>query len=171
MPTKQATKLFYNTVSLDPMPVLQNFFYLLVLNGISFELQLYSKLPLHISGLVRLSLSVVYDLLASVSLTGYIWAFRESWSVTIDQFVLTWMILWLLFHIHYLYLDACTAFFPLPALPFILLTWIIINITSTISPFEINPTFYKMELRPPHQHQRLVWLQSLEVTVPAKHCI
>lgn len=143
MPTEQATKLFYNTVSLGPMPVLQNFFYLLVLNGISFELQLYSKLPLHISGLVRLGMSVVYDLLASVSLTGYIWAFRESWSVTANQFVLTWMILWLFFHIHYLYLDACTAIFPLPALPFILLTWIIINITSTISPFEINPAFYK----------------------------
>ena len=143
MPTTQATKLFYNTVSLGPMPVLQNFFYLLALNGLSFELQLYSKLPLHISGLVRLGLSVTYDLLASISLTGYIWAFRETWSVTPAQFVLTWLTLWLLFHIHYLYLDACTAFFPLPALPFILLTWIILNITSTISPFATNPAFYR----------------------------
>jgi hypothetical protein len=115
-----------------------------VLNGISFEFQLYSKLPLHISSLVRLGMSVGYDLLASVSLIGYIWAFRASWSVTADQFVLVWMVLWWLFHIHHLYLDACTAFFPLPALPFILLTWIITNnIFSTISPFKVNIAFYK----------------------------
>jgi hypothetical protein len=40
MPTSQATKLFYNTVSLSPMRMLRNFFHLLVLNGISFKLQL-----------------------------------------------------------------------------------------------------------------------------------
>jgi hypothetical protein len=61
--------------------------------------------------MVRLGLSAVYDVFASVCITGYIWAFHESWPVTADQFALTWMTLWLLFHIHYLYLDVCTAFF------------------------------------------------------------
>jgi hypothetical protein len=63
--------------------------------------------------------------------------------VTADQFALTWMTLWLLFYIHYLYLDVCTAFFPLPLYPFILLTWIILNIISIISPFVINPSFHR----------------------------
>ena len=36
-----------------------------------------------------------------------------------------------------------TAFLPLPAIPFVLLTWIILNITASISPFEVNPAFYK----------------------------
>ncbi|KAK6442494.1 hypothetical protein LTR95_001261 [Oleoguttula sp. CCFEE 5521] len=142
MPTTQQTKLFYNTVSMV-MPILQQFFFLLILNGLSNELHLYSKLPLHISGLVRVGLSVVFDLVASLCMSGYIWGFRESWEVTRKQFALTWMVLWLLMHIHFLIIDACTAFLPLPALPFFLLTWIIINITSSISPFEANPGFYR----------------------------
>ena len=142
MPTVQGPKLFYNTVSMV-MPQLQQFFFLLILNGISFELQLYSKLPVHVSGLVRLGLSLAYDLVAALCMTGYIWAFSEDWNVNGNQFVLTWMLLWLMCHIHFVVLDTVTAFFPLPAIPFILLTWIILNITSSISPFEINPGFYR----------------------------
>ena len=142
MPTTQGVKLFYNTVSMV-MPILQQFFFLLILNGISHELQLYSKLPLYISGVVRAGLSVVFDLVAALCMTGYIWGFRESWPVGGDQFFLTWMVLWLLMHIHFLIIDAATAVLPLPALPFFILTWIIINITSSISPFEVNPGFYR----------------------------
>ena len=142
MPTVQQTKLFFNTVSMV-MPILMQFFFLLILNGISRELQLYSRLPLHISGLLRAGLSVVFDLIAALCMSGYIWAFREDWDVTGKQFALTWMVLWLLMHIHFLIIDFCTAILPLPALPFFLLTWIIINITSSISPFEANPGFYK----------------------------
>ncbi len=104
---------------------------------------LYSKLPVYISGVVRAGLGVAFDLVAALCMTGYIWAFRESWSVTANQFVLTWMLLWFLMHIHFLIVDAATAFLPLPALPFFLLTWIIINITSSISPFPVNPSFYR----------------------------
>ena len=142
MPTTQGTKLFYNTVSMV-MPQLQQFFFLLILNGISHELQLYSKLPVHISGLVRLGLSLSYDLIAALCMTGYIWGYRENWGVNANQFVLTWMLLWLLHHVHFVVLDTVTAFLPLPAIPFVLLTWIILNITSSISPFEVNPDFYK----------------------------
>ena len=142
LPTTQQTKLFYNTVSMV-MPILQQFFFLLILNGISQKLQIYSRLPLHISGLVRVGLSILFDLVASLCMTGYVWAFRETWDVSGTQFALTWMVLWLLMHIHFLVIDAATAILPLPALPFFLLTWIIINITSSISPFEVNPGFYK----------------------------
>ena len=142
MPTTQGTKLFYNTVSMV-MPQLQQFFFLLILNGISRELQLYSKLPVHISGLVRLGLSLAYDLVAGLCMTGYIWGYREEWSVNGNQFVLTWLLLWLLHHVHFVVLDTVTAFLPLPAIPFVLLTWIILNITASISPFEVNPGFYR----------------------------
>ena len=142
MPTTQGTKLFYNTVSMV-MPQLQQFFFLLILNGISHELQLYSKLPVHISGLVRLGLGLAYDLVASLCMTGYIWDYREEWDVNGNQFVLTWMLLWLLHHVHFVILDTVTAFLPLPAIPFVLLTWIILNITASVSPFEISPGFYR----------------------------
>ena len=77
MPTTQGTKLIYNTVSMVK-PQLQQFFFLLILNGISHELQLYSRLPVHMSGLMRLGLSLAYDLVAALCMSGYIWAYREG---------------------------------------------------------------------------------------------
>ena len=142
MPTTQKTKLFYDTVSMV-MPKLQQFFFLLILSGISRELQLYSKLPVHVSGLVRLGLSLAYDLIAALCMTRYIRGYREDWAVNGNQFVLTWMLLWLLHHVHFLVIDTVTAFLPQPAIPFVLLTWIILNITASMSPFEVNPGFYK----------------------------
>lgn len=142
MPTGQGVRLLFNTVSMV-MPLLHQFFLLLIMNGISQKLQIYSKIPMHISGLVRIAISLVHDLVGSLCMTGYIWAFRESWSVNATQFVLTWMTLWLLFHIHFVVLDTMTAFVPLPGIPFFLLTWIILNLTSSLSPIEIAPAFYR----------------------------
>ena len=57
------------------------------------------------------------------------------------------MLLWLLHHIHFVVLDTVTAFLPLPAIPFVLLTWIIININ------EVNPDFTNGVMRcPPTRH-------------------
>lgn len=53
------------------------------------------------------------------------------------------MLLWLLNHIHFIVLDTVTASLHLLAIPFILLTWIILNITVSISPFEISPGLYR----------------------------
>jgi hypothetical protein len=53
------------------------------------------------------------------------------------------MVVWLLHQIHYLVIDTVTAFLPIPALPFFLLTWIILNLTSTVSPLELSPDFYR----------------------------
>lgn len=80
--------MFYNTVSIV-MPQLQWFFFLLILNGISQELRLYSKLPVHISGLVRLGLSLAYDLVAALCMAGCFRGYREDWAVKGNQFVLT----------------------------------------------------------------------------------
>jgi hypothetical protein len=51
--------------------------------------------------------------------------------------------LWLLFHIHYLAIEAAIQVIPLPAMPFLLMPWVFLNITSSITPFEINPGFYR----------------------------
>ncbi|KAI1618973.1 hypothetical protein EDD37DRAFT_293415 [Exophiala viscosa] len=142
MPTNQGTKLFYNTVGMV-MPILQQFFFLLILNGVCNEMKIYEQLPMKISLLLRTVLSVTFTLGAALCTVGYIWAFREDWQVNGNQFVLSWMTYWLLMYIHLLVLDSCTAFLPPPALPFCVLTYIIINITGTISPFEVNPGFYR----------------------------
>ncbi|KAJ6063933.1 nitrosoguanidine resistance protein SNG1 [Penicillium canescens] len=72
-----------------------------------------------------------------------IWGVRESWDVNETQFVLTWMIVWLYMHIKFGILDILTTFIPTQYLPFCALNWVIINVSSTISPFELQPGFYK----------------------------
>ncbi|KAJ5940879.1 hypothetical protein N7516_001047 [Penicillium verrucosum] len=140
--TEQGTRVFYNTVSMV-MPILQQFFFILALNGISTHFDAFSKLSWKANGLIRAIASILYTLTGSLLMAGYIWAFRESWGQRGSQFVLTWIIMWLLMHINFLFFDITTAFIPIQFMPFIVLTWVILNVASTISPFELNPGFFR----------------------------
>lgn len=83
----------------------------------------------------------MYDLVAALCMTGYIWGYREGWAVNSNQLILTWILLWLLHHIHFVVLNTLTAFLPPPAIPFVLLTWIIINITASITHTRLTQGF------------------------------
>ena len=141
-PMPQGAKVFYNTISMA-MPILQQFFFILALNGMSNRFRIYHDLPPKTSGTLRAVVSAGYTFVGAVCMTGYIWAFRENWPVHGHQFVETWMVLWLLMHIYFCLIDAATAVLPQPAMPFLIVTWIFFNVSATISPFEITPGFYR----------------------------
>ncbi|KAL5337704.1 hypothetical protein BJX70DRAFT_225384 [Aspergillus crustosus] len=141
-PSNHGTRFYYNTVGMV-MPILQQFFFVMALNGISAQFKIFSSLSLTKNLALRIAPSAAYTLIASLLNTGYIWAFRESWSTTASQFGLTWMAFWLTMHINYLILDTATAFIPIQFISFFVLTWIILNVSSTIFPFEISPGFYR----------------------------
>ncbi|KAF2188246.1 hypothetical protein K469DRAFT_703741 [Zopfia rhizophila CBS 207.26] len=134
--------ILFNTVSMA-MPVLQQFFFILVLNGASRQHQLYTKMTVRSSLLVRRAAGLLFTLGAALCQTGYFWAFREGWSESAGQFMLTWMTFWLLMHIHYLVLDSISSVAPLPVMPFVVLLWVFLNIASTLSPLELQPGFYR----------------------------
>ncbi|KAJ5576924.1 hypothetical protein N7535_003850 [Penicillium sp. DV-2018c] len=140
--TQQGTRVFYNTVSMV-MPIIQQFFFIMTLNGISSSFGAFTKLSWKINYLIRAIVSVLYTFIGSLLMTGYIWGYRESWAQSVGRFVLTWMILWLLMHINFLIFDIATAFIPIQFMPFLVLTWVIFNISSTVSPFEMNPGFFR----------------------------
>ncbi|KAE8373718.1 hypothetical protein BDV26DRAFT_271512 [Aspergillus bertholletiae] len=140
--TEQGGRVLYNTVSMV-MPIIQQFFFMMALNGISAQFHLYTKLGPMRNGLLRMCVSLAYTFIGSLCMAGYIWAYRESWDVNSNQFVLSWMSVWLYMHIHFLIVDILTAFIAMQFLPFCILTWAIINVASTISPFELNPGFYR----------------------------
>ncbi|KAF4769691.1 hypothetical protein HAV15_011890 [Penicillium sp. str.  len=140
--TEQGTRVFYNTVSMV-MPILQQFFFTLALNGISTQFDVFTKLSWKANGLIRIIASILYTLTGSLLMAGYIWAFRESWGQRGSRFVLTWITMWLLMYINFLLFDITTAFIPIQFMPFIVLTWVILNVASTISPFELNPGFFR----------------------------
>jgi hypothetical protein len=140
--TEQGTRVFYNTVSMI-MPVIMQFFFMLSLNGVSSEFNLFKKLNWHTNGFIRLCVSVIYTFISSLSMTGYIWGFKESWGVNGSQFVLTLITYWLYMHINFLFFDILTTFVPMQFMPFCVLTWMLLSISSTISPFELSPGFYR----------------------------
>ncbi|KGO67486.1 protein of unknown function DUF3533 [Penicillium italicum] len=141
-PTTQGPRVLYNTVSLV-MPIIQQFFFMMALNGISSEFQVFTKLSTTTNGLIRMVTSIVYTFLGALCMAGYIWAFKQSWDVNGNQFVLTWMITWLFMHINFLIVDFLTAFVPMQFMPFCVLTWVIMNVASSISPFELSPGFFR----------------------------
>ncbi|THY11183.1 hypothetical protein D6D01_09014 [Aureobasidium pullulans] len=142
MPTTQGTRVLYNTVAMV-MPIIMQFFFLMAINGVSAEFNLYSHLPMLNNGIIRLVLSLSYTFVGSLCWAGYIWAFREDWSVGAGQFFCTWVIVWLFMHINFAVIDVATGFIPMKFLPFFVLTWVILNVTSTIWPFELAPGFYR----------------------------
>lgn len=53
------------------------------------------------------------------------------------------MAYWLYQHVNFVVLDTVTAFIPASFLSFAVLTWAIINVTSSIFPFELSAGFYR----------------------------
>jgi hypothetical protein len=97
-PAPQAQKAFYNTVVMA-MGIIQQNVFLIAFAGISRTSGLFSR-PFKTSATWALLVGLVYTLLGSLVMTGYMWAFREDWAVTgTGQFCLTWMALWLVQHI------------------------------------------------------------------------
>ncbi|RAL02482.1 SNG1 family protein [Aspergillus ibericus CBS 121593] len=142
-PMDQGVRFYYNTVSMV-MTILPQFFFLMALNGISTQFHIFARLTPRQNLLLRVAISLLYTFTAALVMTGYIWAFRESWSVTGAQFALTWMAIWLVMHLHFLLIDCATAFIPPQFLPFFMLTWIILNVSSSIAPFELSAGFYRL---------------------------
>ncbi|KAH6684776.1 hypothetical protein B0J14DRAFT_466318 [Halenospora varia] len=142
MPTPQGTRVLHNTVTMV-LPIIQQFFFLMALNGINNSYGAYGRLRSSRIITMRIIIAFTYTFIASLTIAGYIWAFRENWPVNGNQFVLTWMMFWLYTHINFLVMDTVTAFIPPSFLSFFVLTWVITNVTSTIYPFELNPEFYR----------------------------
>ncbi|KAK1140674.1 hypothetical protein N8T08_009987 [Aspergillus melleus] len=140
--TEQGTRVLYNTVSFV-MPVIQQFFFMMALNGISAQFKILTKLGWHANGLLRMCISAAYTFVGALFMVAYIWSFRESWEVNGNQFALSWMAIWLYMHINFLIMDILTTFVPMQFMPFCVLTWVIVNVASTISPFELSPGFFR----------------------------
>ncbi|KAF7589830.1 hypothetical protein BBP40_003640 [Aspergillus hancockii] len=141
-PTIQGSRLIYNTLVFI-LILIQDFFFLGTVNGLYAQLNLWIKLSPKRMVTFRLLLSAAYTFIGSLCATGSIWAFRKGWHVNGNQFVLTWMAIWLFGHLNFLTLDVFTVWLPPPFVPMALITWIVLNVTSILLPFELSPAFYQ----------------------------
>lgn len=141
-PTTQGSRLIYNTLVFI-LILIQDFFFLGTVNGLYAQLNLWTKLSPKRMVTFRLLLSAAYTFVGSLCAAGSIWAFRKGWHVNGNQFVLTWMAIWLFGHLNFLTLDVFTVWLPPPFVPMALITWIVLNVTSILLPFELSPAFYQ----------------------------
>lgn len=141
-PTTFGARIFTNTATVA-MIILQQFFFNLVAGFILRANAWHIRKHWVHTYLMRYAYSIIYTFLTSLSAAGYIWAFRESWHVNANQFVLTWMVFWLVQTINNLLFWAFLAAAPAPLIPFFVMPWIFLNITSTASPFDLNPGFFR----------------------------
>jgi len=58
--------------------------------------------------------------------------------------VLTWLVLWLFAHLNFQVLDVISIWLPLPYVPMALITWLILNVTSIITPFDLSAAWYRV---------------------------
>lgn len=141
-PTTQGSRLIFNTV-LIIMILLQQFFFLASMNSAMSQSQLFTHVHPRVIILTRFLISVTYTLAGSLCASGAVWAFRADWSVNENQWALTWLSLWLFAHINFITFDVFTAWVPAPYIPMALVTWVILNVTSILLPFELTAAFFK----------------------------
>jgi hypothetical protein len=111
-PTTQGSRLIYNTLTII-LILIQEFFYLGTINALYARFKIYERLYPHRIILFRNLISLAYTFVGSLCVTGAIWAFRAGWNVNGNQFVLSWMILWLFAHANFLSLDVFTIWLPI----------------------------------------------------------
>ncbi|KAF9885291.1 hypothetical protein FE257_013092 [Aspergillus nanangensis] len=141
-PTSQGSRVIYNTLCII-LILIQEFFYLGYVNGVYMQFKLYTTVTPHRIAVVRQIISGVYTFVGSLCTTGAIWAFRSGWDVNAYQFLLCWMALWLFAHLNFVILDVFTIWISPPFVPMALISWIVLNVTSVLLPFELSPGFYK----------------------------
>lgn len=141
-PTTQGSRLIYNTLVVI-LILIQEFFYLGYLNGLYQQFHLYTSVDAHRIAIIRQLISGIYTFIGSFCTTGAIWAFRYGWHVNGGQFMITWMALWLFAHLNFLVLDVFTIWLAPPFVPMALISWVVLNVSSILLPFELSPGFYK----------------------------
>lgn len=143
-PTPQGARSFYNTLNVV-FPILLAFFFVVALNGIGAGFNIWARLRPTEIWLLRFVLGKTYTFVAALVISAYIWAFREDWAVPESVFATGWMIIWFQMDINWQVFDAVLeGFLPMRFAPLFMLTWIIVNVTSAVTPFELAAGFYRI---------------------------
>jgi hypothetical protein len=130
--TNQGSRAIYNTLCII-LILIQEFFYLAALNGMYAAFKFYERLYPHRIFAFRIAISAGYCFVGSLCVTAAIWIFKDGWDVLV----------WLFAHVNFLVLDVITVWVPLSFVPVGLITWIVLNVSSILLPFEMGPRFYR----------------------------
>ncbi|VVT56851.1 uncharacterized protein SAPINGB_P005338 [Magnusiomyces paraingens] len=139
--TTQLGAFLYNTIGMVIIMLIM-FFFMIATNGVAVEFKIYARYSKLVSYCSRLGFAFVFAFLYSLLATGTIWWFREGWGVNGNQFVLTWLVYYLMMIVNFIFFDNIACFFPPLFFPVFVLCWIIMNVMSCILPQPLAPKFY-----------------------------
>ncbi|RSL59359.1 hypothetical protein CEP54_007304 [Fusarium duplospermum] len=142
-PTPQGSRAIYNTVVII-IVLMQQFFYLGTLNGRYAQLKVYALVNPYRIIITRNLITLSYTFIGSLLVMGALWAFRAGWQVNGNQFVLSWITLWLFAHANFLIFDIFTIWLQPNFVPMALISWLVLNITSVLLPFQLSSGFYRI---------------------------
>jgi Protein of unknown function (DUF3533) len=140
--TTQGTRTVYNTMAIVLL-IIQDFFFLGTINGLYEQFKIYTRIIPERIIMFRYGISIGFAMFGTMLISGVFWAFKASWNVSAVQYAQTWLILWLFAHANFLSLDVFTIWIPPQYVSMALITWVVINVTSIIYPFELSSPFYR----------------------------
>jgi Protein of unknown function (DUF3533) len=123
--------------------IIQDFFFLGTINGLYEQFKIYTRIIPERIIMFRYGISIGFAMFGTMLISGVFWAFKASWNVSAVQYAQTWLILWLFAHANFLSLDVFTIWIPPQYVSMALITWVVINVTSIIYPFELSSPFYR----------------------------
>ena len=92
--------------------------------------------------------------MVGLSWTGWVWIFKNGADLGTGPFFLIWCIVWLYGLISFQVIDGACSLLEMRWMPFVVLSWIIAQVTSVISPHELANNFYRIDYFFPANH---VW--------------
>ncbi|RSL63228.1 hypothetical protein CEP54_005291 [Fusarium duplospermum] len=152
LPTAQPSRVFYNTVNVV-RPTLVQFFLCLGMNVSGQMSGFFREVKVRDVYLFRFTVGELYCAFLSIIVTGYIWAFRSDWTVDSAVYGKSFGIYLLYLDVQWQLLESSTGtFVPMMYMPYFLVTWIIMNVSSSVYPFEVMAGFYRIGWAMPSRH-------------------
>ncbi|KAL2673633.1 hypothetical protein Neosp_012076 [[Neocosmospora] mangrovei] len=135
------------------IPTLVQFFLCLGLNVAGQMSGFFREVRVRDVYLFRFIVGKTYCALLSIVVMGYIWAFRSDWMVDSAVYGKSIGIYFLYLDVQWQLLESSTGtFVPMKYMPYFLVTRIIMNVSSSVFPFEVMASFYRIGWAMPSRH-------------------
>lgn len=154
--TNMDDKAFVNTIG-TVFPILMQFFFIMAWNGICNGMHLYAAHDMKAHILARLFWSTTWPLFASLCSAGWIFTFRGSYQMDAEMFFAYWAVTWVFCMINFDVLDIITGFVPMAFVPFLMVTWVVFNVSAALGEPAILNHWYRINYFFPSLH----WFQTL----------
>ncbi|KAM0749998.1 hypothetical protein T439DRAFT_326874 [Meredithblackwellia eburnea MCA 4105] len=143
-PLQFGVRAVLNTIAFV-YPALFCFFFILGMNGIFMAEGLYQKFTFRDHVKVRVPAGLIWTLIAGLSIISWPLVYDESYSIKAKNFFALWTLGWVSCQIYFDLLDALTTFLPMPFIPPITVSMIVLSVSSTLSPIQLANNFYRIQ--------------------------